>query len=394
VQIPCANNLTMNACAPRCQNNDAACWMCFGEGPDESGQPLRRDCSCRGPSAGFVHVSCLVEYAESKSRQHDDNDSDLNEFVSPWRFCPTCCQPYENELATELATRFETFAENEYPNDPLKHLEALYLKLQSLRRRRRSLRPRQMEEAKSIPNKMLSVLKDMKTSNHSLSLRAREAEARTYNSLGLFAFEEGTKQSLEKAMEHFETFRDISESIGSTLGVTYAETNLALAKSNYKKDNNASTEECQELYKRCVDAFGKGNPHSIQTGVNLAVSLRKANRTIEAQGLLKMISATSKQVHGPNHKLTKKAESVLQRCNNSSNDRGWGLELQLQFVLSVTGSGRKFCNNSHEDQGWVGGCLEQKLFFLWIMFLVCWAYCVSVMVPVLIDAFLPQKLLL
>ena len=35
----------------------AACYFCLGEEADEEGKPLVRDCSCRGDSAGFVHLS-------------------------------------------------------------------------------------------------------------------------------------------------------------------------------------------------------------------------------------------------------------------------------------------------------------------------------------------------
>jgi E3 ubiquitin-protein ligase DOA10 len=48
----------------------AACYFCLGEEADEEGkQPLVRDCSYRGGSAGFAHRSCLVKYAEQKCKQ-------------------------------------------------------------------------------------------------------------------------------------------------------------------------------------------------------------------------------------------------------------------------------------------------------------------------------------
>ena len=42
-----------------------SCWICLEEGADEKGQPLRRDCSCRGDS-GYMHVSCVARYALNK----------------------------------------------------------------------------------------------------------------------------------------------------------------------------------------------------------------------------------------------------------------------------------------------------------------------------------------
>jgi hypothetical protein len=43
-------------------DGEAVCYLCLDGGVDESsGQPLRRDCACRGTDAGFVHLSCLTK---------------------------------------------------------------------------------------------------------------------------------------------------------------------------------------------------------------------------------------------------------------------------------------------------------------------------------------------
>ena len=44
-------------------SDGASCYICLDEGPDEAGKPLVRDCSCRGDTAGFAHLSCIIEYA-------------------------------------------------------------------------------------------------------------------------------------------------------------------------------------------------------------------------------------------------------------------------------------------------------------------------------------------
>ena len=97
------------------QGSDAACCICFGEGPDESGKPLVRDCSCRSESPGFAHVSYLVEYAKQKTKQWDGRD--VKKSVEPWTMCPSCRQAYQYELVVDLATEFGTFVEKEYPED-------------------------------------------------------------------------------------------------------------------------------------------------------------------------------------------------------------------------------------------------------------------------------------
>jgi hypothetical protein len=54
------------------EDEEAVCYLCLDGGLDEAGQTLRRDCACRGTDAGFVHLSCLTGYAESKSKQARD----------------------------------------------------------------------------------------------------------------------------------------------------------------------------------------------------------------------------------------------------------------------------------------------------------------------------------
>lgn len=60
----------------------AMCFICLGEGDDDEGGPLISDCSCRGDSAGFAHLSCIIQYAEQKSIQA--KETDLGEFKEPW----------------------------------------------------------------------------------------------------------------------------------------------------------------------------------------------------------------------------------------------------------------------------------------------------------------------
>jgi hypothetical protein len=49
---------------------EAVCYLCLDGGVDnDDGQPLRRDCACRGTDAGFVHLACLTKYAETKSNK-------------------------------------------------------------------------------------------------------------------------------------------------------------------------------------------------------------------------------------------------------------------------------------------------------------------------------------
>ena len=107
-------------------------YFCLGEEADDEGKPLVRDCSCRGDSSGFAHFSCLTKYAEQKSRS--TSDGEVCPFDEPWEICNYCKQPFQNQLAVDLASAFVTFAEANYGHpdsskwDKLRILESLRLK--------------------------------------------------------------------------------------------------------------------------------------------------------------------------------------------------------------------------------------------------------------------------
>jgi hypothetical protein len=96
------------------------CYLCLDGGLLE---PLRRDCACRGSYAGFVHLSCLAKYAETRSIQA----SEMYELVQPWRACPSCNQVYQNELAIDIASKFVSFVRRKYPRNTQKQVEAIDL---------------------------------------------------------------------------------------------------------------------------------------------------------------------------------------------------------------------------------------------------------------------------
>ena len=93
---------------------DASCWLCLEEGPDESGKPLVRDCSCRG-SSGVAHVSCIINYAKSESRRIYESRPFEGpvKCIKPFDYCPNCKQSYQNDLSKTLAKACMEFVESE-----------------------------------------------------------------------------------------------------------------------------------------------------------------------------------------------------------------------------------------------------------------------------------------
>ena len=73
---------------------EAVCIICL----DRGDEPLHRNCACRGPTAGFAHMSCLVRYAASAAETD----------AMRWRECGTCKQHYFGATQLGLArARFE-----------------------------------------------------------------------------------------------------------------------------------------------------------------------------------------------------------------------------------------------------------------------------------------------
>jgi len=293
------------------------CWICFGDEADEP-ELLRRDCSCRGTDAGFVHLSCLVEYAKKKNIAWDEDEvgcQDMNELTEPWRVCPNCKQDYQNTLSVDIANEFVSFVKRQHPNNMQKHAEGLYLKLWTLRK---SLKPVQIDEVKEVATTILEMIGQLKVETPMLP-KIMKMEAFTHNGLGLIALREGKEESAKEALIHFEKNLELSTAINYAAGIADAEYNIALAKSKYERcdvrHNEVQLKVCQDLYESYVASYGEEHTCTINTGVQLAIVLWNANRVIEADELLTRLVTVSGRVHGPQHEATKNAELWLQKIN-------------------------------------------------------------------------------
>jgi hypothetical protein len=290
----------------------AVCYLCLGGGADdEDGQPLRRDCACRGTDAGFVHLSCLTEFAETKSKQAR---VDMNEFREPWIACPSCHQYYQNELAINIASKFVSFVRRQYPHDTPLQVEALDVKLCAIYSMFERLQPVQKREVGDTANVLLSLIDRMKNDASSpLPMRYSEMEAYAYHTHGRIALDEGSEESARRAVNHFEKSRQVFEAIGDAEGIANAKGNIAIAKSKYESGNNNEElmKASREVYELRVAKLGEEHYYTIDAGIDYAIYLQKSNCREEAKELLMKLLATSKQVFGSGHKMTKQVESML-----------------------------------------------------------------------------------
>ena len=74
----------------------AVCYAC------NKGGDLVRGCSCRGPSAGIIHLECLIKFAEAQICDQD--------YVKVLNKCGQCQQRFEGNVQLALVmTRFQHF---------------------------------------------------------------------------------------------------------------------------------------------------------------------------------------------------------------------------------------------------------------------------------------------
>jgi hypothetical protein len=284
--------------------DEQVCYLCLDTGTD---QPLRRDCSCRGTDAGFVHLSCLAGFAAVKSNQA----SGMIEFRKPWRNCPTCHQEYQNELGIDIASEFVSFVRRQYPRDTRRQVESLYAKLRALGSMFERLQPVQKREIGVTANVMLSLIDRMRAVAP-LTKRYSKIEASAYYTHGRIAVDEGTEESARRAEAYFETSLQVFEAIGDAEGIAAAKSNIAIAKSTYDSGNNEELlKASQDLYELRIAELGEEHYYTIDAGKTYAEILQKANRREEARELLTKLLATSKQVFGYDHNITKSVESML-----------------------------------------------------------------------------------
>ena len=298
-------------------NSAPVCYLCLDADAEDDGQPLRRDCACRGTDAGFVHLSCLVGFAASKSVQA----LDPNEFVEPWQVCPGCNQKYQNELRIDSAAKFVSFVRRQYPDDTLRQVEALYLKLCAFNSILELLTPVQKRELGVTANVMLSLIDRMRKVSPRVSMRYSQFQAFAHAVHGEIALDEGMEESARRAVIHFEKARVVFKAIGCAEGVATAKASIAYAKSKYEGGNDDELlKTSQEIYELRVAKHGEDDEDTIESGKHYAIDLHTANCGDEARELLTKLLATSKQVLGPHHNVTKDVESALKSVNaNSSN---------------------------------------------------------------------------
>jgi hypothetical protein len=163
----------------------------------------------------------------------------MDSFRGPWRVCPSCHKEYQNELALDIANKFVWFVRGRYPDNTLRQVEALNVKLDALMAMLDRLQPVQKREAGVTANVLLSLIDRMKGERRwTMPVRYSQIEAFAYGVHGRIALEEGTEESSRRAVVHFEKALRVFEEIVFDEGIAIAKSFIATSKSMYKDDSS------------------------------------------------------------------------------------------------------------------------------------------------------------
>ena len=328
----------------------ASCYICLDEGPDEEGKPLVRDCSCRGDTAGFAHLSCIIEYAEQKCKQAAD--SDLPGFYTPWHDCNNCNQPFQNQVALDLSSAFVSFAEEAYnfPGigmwDKVKVMSSLRHKIQMLLDVVCYNSPREDKgtlkvECEMLIKKLLSMVdqtkKDLKMSSwlhmpptsleyQYYKVLCVEYEAFGYRFLGVIAYFDQTEASDKRSITYFQKAKAIYNLLGlednaKLMDIRIAAFKECLARCDGDGANvpvNASTllKGAKYNYEYSLKTHGSTSEATLRSGSTYVTELVQAHRGIEAEWLIVKMAASSRRVHGPGHNCTISLDKKVKECKS------------------------------------------------------------------------------
>ena len=292
-----------------------SCYICLDDEPDESGGEVRRDCSCRGPSAGFVHLSCLAKYAEDKYMSNpNDKDRDLL-----WKHCPTCKHEYQSEFAVDLAKLFVTCMKRRFKSQPfnINIIRAQIAVLENLMVKQTD-DERQPEEAKQIANDIIRKYKRMKLKGFTTSHYVYEAYS--YECLANLCQVEaakiykngGGKEHFSEALKYFEKSLGVAKANNDSELITRAESMISTVRANMGdgKYDTASILKQKKMYEARVREGGESSVDAVNFGVVYAETIRRVqHRGVESERLFMNLREICQQVHGSDHKLTKHVHS-------------------------------------------------------------------------------------
>lgn len=361
----------------------ASCWICLEEGPDETGQPLRRECVCRGDS-GFVHLSCFVNYASRKSaegwKKRMKNlagcmDMKFNySFCIPWETCPNCKQNFQGRLAFDTATAHYASTRN-LRDDDYRSIVA-----------KSSLCERTVhvdaQEGRKLAISLLQTLKKNKMSwskEPLMSFYIPLAEAAAYETIAAGDMDRAypgvlqqmgkkekiisyDKSALQDALKAYDRALELYKSIGMETGIGSVKTKVIALKQTFAgeidDDNKQDALKISRVANKiCVETHSRDDYETFRQLVGLAKALFDVHRLFELHELLKESLPRANRTLGPNNDIAIWMEELLQKVKQVSalalfarNAESSGYPVVVPVVvLGYDSSNGKYITNIHPE---------------------------------------------
>ena len=339
---PSAPDKDKGAPPPGAPPPGASCWICLDEEPDDEGRPIVRDCSCRGASAGFAHLSCLVQYAEQKCGMANGRRVDPH-WLDPFAICPNCNQQYHSQLFIDMATACVDFVDQKQPECLWRRMGGLQIKLGATVMHRK-FTSEKVEECEKVAQEFFSVLEAIKSNPNMKSLLpyVQLVEGDSLMILGNLHLDGRDEENGRKAVSYYERARERKVALGLAK-TALVDARIAEAKAMYegKQDDAEKVKNFSFSHQSMVKQYGENSPQAIQAGLDLAYALSAVHRGIEAERLSEKLATISRRVHGPEHNATKAADVGLQALRVRRVVVQRGNDLESFQALRYVSSGKK-----------------------------------------------------
>jgi len=295
----------------------ASCYICLEDGTDSEGQPLLRNCACRG-EAGWAHVACLANFADNKTmeaQRKQDHSIDISSF---WNTCILCKTSHMQNMALAMADAFVKKYE---------HSDIIGLRFASLNSLARSRYNNEDFDGAFALLVRLQEMCDFLTSKGS-DVRRQEG-----NLLSMIGGVFIVKEKFNDALSTFERQRELYVAVfgpnspevqKNTRRTAFVKEHIGIGeRRHHREDTAAELVRARERFREnqeCVDIRHRLSIHS-----NLVDALRGDGRYHEAVKQMKELVFESRQNLGPSHPDTlmirnKAAHLLLESKQNLTND--------------------------------------------------------------------------
>jgi len=277
-----------------------------------------------------AHLNCIIEYAKVQSNQ---NHVDIGMFMLPWEYCSQCKQNYRNKLRLDLAGEVIKFTKeifplservpsSEFPCDPYRYSEALYVKAKALANYNdddKAVEIEMNEEGIKVTTEIVSTIDKMREYTPVFPKQITQLEGLAYNQLGMFIIDSITNNEVDKeevskrAIKCFEKARENAISNGEVENAEIATSQIE--QTQFMLNGINTSPEKRRYNIKFLQKQYKLNPN-IDVGMNLIYAYMSEKRFMECQRTLVELVEMSSRLHGANHDETQGLIDILDQIKS------------------------------------------------------------------------------